>query len=216
MPDPRPRLIASDLEGVLVPEIWIEVAQKTGIEQLRLTTRDISDYDKLMQMRLEILQAHDLRLQDIQDVISTISPLPGAAEFVAWMRQRTQFIIISDTFYEFAMPLMAQLDYPTIFCHSLEVDTNGILTGYRLRQKMSKQKALLAFHELQFHTLAIGDSYNDIAMLEVADVSTLFDPPDNVIADYPHLPVVRNHTEAKAFIQSRFLVADAGPVEIMA
>lgn len=216
MHDPRPRLIASDLEGVLVPEIWIEVSQKTGIEQLRLTTRDISDYDKLMQMRLEILQAHDLRLQDIQDVISTISPLPGAAEFVAWMRQRTQCIIISDTFYEFAMPLMAQLDYPTIFCHSLEVDTNGIITGYRLRQEMSKQKALLAFHELQFHTLAIGDSYNDIAMLEVADVSTLFDPPDNVIADYPHLPVVRNHTEAKAFIQSRFLVADAGPVEIMA
>ena len=216
MHDPRPRLIASDLEGVLVPEIWIEFAQKTGIEQLRLTTRDISDYDKLMQMRLEILQAHDLRLQDIQDVISTISPLPGAAEFVAWIRQRTQFIILSDTFYEFAMPLMAQLDYPTIFCHSLEIDTNGIITGYRLRQEMSKRKALLAFHELQFHTLAIGDSYNDIAMLEVADVSTLFDPPDNVIADFPHLPVVRNHTEAKAFIQSRFLVEDAGPVEIMA
>ncbi len=212
MLDPRPRLIASDLEGVLVPEIWIEFAKKTGIEQLRLTTRDIPNYDQLMQMRLEILQAHTLRLQDIQDVISTISPLPEAEKFVAWIRQRTQFIIVSDTFYEFAMPLMAQLGYPTIFCHSLDVDADGFITGYRLRLDKPKHKAMLAFRELRFHTLAIGDSYNDIAMLETADVSMLFDPPENVIIDNPHLPIVRNYTEARAFIQTRFLADD--PVEI--
>ena len=205
MADPRPRLIASDLEGVLVPEIWIEFSQKTGIEQLRLTTRDISDYDQLMQMRIEILRENNLGLHDIQDVIATISPLPQAAQFVAWIRQRTQFVILSDTFYEFAMPLMAQLGYPTIFCHALEADSSGAITGYRLRLDQSKRKAITAFRELNFRTLALGDSYNDIAMLETADVSMLYDPPDNVIADHPHLPVIRNYSEAKAFIETHFL-----------
>jgi phosphoserine/homoserine phosphotransferase len=200
LPELRPRLIASDLEGVLVPEIWIAFAEKTGIEQLRLTTRDITDYDQLMQMRLKILKERSLRLQDIQDVIATISPLPGAEKFTAWIRERTQFVILSDTFYEFAKPLMAQLGYPTIFCHSLEVDDGGTITGYRLRLDQSKRRAIAAFRELQFNTLAMGDSYNDIAMLERADAGVLFNPPDNVIDDHPHLPVIRSFGEAKRFI----------------
>ena len=201
MSDPRPRLIASDLEGVLVPEIWIAFAEKTGIEQLRLTTRDVPDYDQLMQMRIEILRERKLRLQDIQEVIATISPLPGAEEFAGWIRERTQFVVLSDTFYEFAMPLMAKLGYPTIFCHSLEVDEAGSITGYRLRLDESKRSAVKAFGELQFHTLALGDSYNDIAMLQRADLGVLFDPPQNVVDDYPGLPVVRDYAEARTLIQ---------------
>ena len=200
MPDPRPRLFASDLEGVLVPEIWIAFAEKTGIEQLRLTTRDISDYDQLMKMRMKILKERGLRLQDIQDVIATIAPLPGAEDFIEWVRARTQFVILSDTFYEFARPLMAKLGFPTIFCHSLEVDADGTITGYRLRLDQSKRRAISAFHDLQFQTMAMGDSYNDIAMLERADTGVLFDPPDNVIDDHPNLPVVRNYIEARTMI----------------
>ena len=200
MADSRPRLLASDLEGVLVPEIWIAFAEKTGIEQLRLTTRDVSDYDQLMQMRLKILKERNLRLQDIQGVIATIAPLPGAGQFVDWVRERAQFVVLSDTFYEFAKPLMVQLGYPTIFCHSLEVDAGGSITGYRLRLDQSKRKAISAFHDLKFQTLALGDSYNDIAMLKRADVGVLFDPPDNVVEDHPDLPVVRNYCEAQAII----------------
>ncbi len=200
MADSRPRLLASDLEGVLVPEIWIAFAEKTGIEQLRLTTRDVSDYDQLMQMRLKILKERNLRLQDIQEVIATISPLPGAGQFLDWIRERAQVVILSDTFYEFAKPLMAQLGYPTILCHSLEVDAVGSITGYRLRLDESKRKAISAFRDLKFQTLALGDSYNDIAMLKRADVGVLFDPPDNVVGDHPDLPVVRNYCEAQAII----------------
>jgi len=203
--DSRPRLLASDLEGVLVPEIWIAFAEKTGIEQLRLTTRDVSDYDQLMKMRLKILKERKLRLQDIQEVIATISPLPGAGQFVDWVRERAQFIVLSDTFYEFAKPLMAQLGYPTIFCHSLEVDAAGTITGYRLRLDQSKRKAISAFGDLKFQTLAIGDSYNDIAMLKRADLGILFDPPANVIEDHPDLPVVRNYCEAQAIIEDWLL-----------
>ncbi|MCY3991769.1 MAG: bifunctional phosphoserine phosphatase/homoserine phosphotransferase ThrH [Caldilineaceae bacterium] len=205
MADSRPRLLASDLEGVLVPEIWIAFAEKTGIEQLRLTTRDVSDYDQLMKMRLKILKERKLRLQDIQEVIATISPLPGAGQFVDWVRERAQFIVLSDTFYEFAKPLMAQLGYPTIFCHSLEVDAAGTITGYRLRLDQSKRKAISAFGDLKFQTLAIGDSYNDIAMLKRADLGILFDPPANVIEDHPDLPVVRNYCEAQAIIEDWLL-----------
>ena len=202
MADLRPCLFASDLEGVLVPEIWIAFAERTGIEQLRLTTRDVSDYDQLMQMRLRILKERNLRLQDIQEVIAAVTPLPGAGRFVDWVRERTQFVIISDTFYEFAQPLMAQLGYPTIFCHSLEVDAEGTITGYRLRLNQSKRKAMAAFRDLQFRTMAMGDSYNDIAMLRNADTGVLFDPPDNVIEDHPDLPVVRNYCEAQSSIEA--------------
>ena len=202
MADLRPCLFASDLEGVLVPEIWIAFAERTGIEQLRLTTRDVSDYDQLMLMRLKILKERNLRLQDIQDVIATVAPLPGAEQFVDWVRERTQFVIISDTFYEFAQPLMAQLGYPTIFCHSLEVDTEGTITGYRLRLAQSKRKAMAAFRDLKFRTMAMGDSYNDIAMLRNADTGILFDPPANVIEDHPDLPVVRKYCEAQSSIEA--------------
>lgn len=205
MPDSLPHLFATDLEGVLVPEIWIAFAEKTGIEQLRLTTRDVSDYDQLMQMRMRILKERNLRLQDIQDVIATIAPLPGAGQFVDWVRERAQFVILSDTFYEFAKPLMAQLGYPTIFCHSLEVDAAGTITGYRLRLDQSKRRAISAFGELKFQTLAMGDSYNDIAMLKRADLGVLFDPPTNVIDDHPDLPVVRNYCEAQAIIEDWLL-----------
>lgn len=203
MTDPRPTLVASDLEGVLVPEIWVAFAEETGIEQLRLTTREISDYDELMAMRLEILDQHNLKLADIQRVIAAIDPLPGAADFVAWVRRNTQFIIISDTFYEFAAPLMAKLDFPTLFCHSLEVDANDRVTGYRLRLPHPKRSALRAFRDLGFHTLAMGDSYNDIAMLDTADTGLLFNPPPNVVADHPHLPLVRTYAEAREFIAGR-------------
>ena len=201
MADLRPCLFASDLEGVLVPEIWIAFAEKTGIEQLRLTTRDISDYE-LMQMRLKILKKRNLRLQDIQEVIAEVAPLPGAAAFVDWIRKRSQFVIISDTFYEFARPLMAQLGYPTIFCHSLEVDAEGTITGYRLRSDQSKRQAMAAFRDLQFQTMAMGDSYNDIAMLRSADFGVLYDPPVNVVEDHPDLPVVRSYCEAQSSIEA--------------
>lgn len=208
MADPRPPLIASDLEGVLVPEIWIAFAEKTGIEQLRLTTRDISDYDRLMRMRIEILKERKFRLGDVQEVIASVSPLPGAADFAAWVRARAQLVILSDTFYEFASPLMAQLGYPTLFCHSLELDGDGAISGYRLRLDQSKQAAIAAFRDLQFRTLAMGDSYNDISMLESADVGLLFDPPQNVAAEHPHLPVVRSYSDARTRIEG--WLEDAG------
>lgn len=201
----QPPLIASDLEGVLVPEIWVAVAESTGIEQLRLTTREISDYDALMKMRIGILREHNLRLSDIETVIATLSPLPGGAEFVAWVRARSQFIILSDTFYEFARPLMAQLNLPTIFCHSLLVDADGFIDGYRMRLEKPKRRSIRAFRKLGFRTMAMGDSYNDIPMLEKAHVGLLFDPPDNVVADYPHFPVVTTYADARDFINERFL-----------
>jgi phosphoserine / homoserine phosphotransferase len=201
----RPPLIASDLEGVLVPEIWVAVAEKTGIEQLRLTTREVSDYDALMQMRLRTLRQHNLRMADIQEVIAGLTPLPGAAEFVRWVRERTQFIIVSDTFYEFAAPLMAQLEYPTIFCHSLQIDSEGFIAGYRMRLDKPKRRCIRAFNKLGFRTLAMGDSYNDIAMVDKADVGLLFAPPENVIADYPEFPIANTYEEARNFIETKFL-----------
>ncbi|MBX3001999.1 MAG: bifunctional phosphoserine phosphatase/homoserine phosphotransferase ThrH [Caldilineaceae bacterium] len=201
----QPPLIASDLEGVLVPEIWVEVAESTGIEQLRLTTREISDYDALMKMRIGILRQHNLRLTDIQAVIGTLSPLPGAAEFVAWVRERAQFIILSDTFYEFAAPLMKQLMLPTIFCHSLLIDEDGFISGYRMRLEKPKRRSIRALRKLGFRTMAMGDSYNDIAMLEKAHVGLLFAPPDNVVADHPNFPVVTTYEDARTFIDEKFL-----------
>lgn len=197
----KPLLIATDLEGVLVPEIWIAVAEQTGIEQLRLTTRDISDYDELMRMRLSILREHGLRLADIQAVIAQMDPLPGAAAFLRWARERWQVIIVSDTFYEFAMPLMAKLDYPTLFCHNLEVDAQGMIVDYHLRIPHPKRRAVRAFRELGFFTFAMGDSYNDIAMISAADVGILFDPSPQVAGEHPYFPVARDHTEARRYIE---------------
>jgi phosphoserine/homoserine phosphotransferase len=189
-----------DLEGVLVPEIWIAFAKKTGIEKLRLTTRDIPDYDELMRGRLKILDENNLKLKDIHAVISGISPLPGAKEFLSWLKSEFQVVILSDTFYEFAGPLMAQVDYPTLFCHSLVVDDNGRIANYQLRQSDGKTKAVRAFKELNFKVIAAGDSYNDTGMLQEADGGILFCPPDNVIEEFPQFPVTRDYDEFRRAI----------------
>ncbi|HCK82091.1 MAG TPA: bifunctional phosphoserine phosphatase/homoserine phosphotransferase ThrH [Candidatus Competibacter sp.] len=184
-------LACLDLEGVLVPEIWINVADRTGIEALRLTTRDIPDYDRLMRRRLALLDQHGLKLSDIQRVIADMGPLEGARDFLDWLRERFQLIILSDTFYEFALPLMRQLGWPTLFCHRLEVVDDRIV-NYVLRQADSKRQAVRAFHRLNFRVVAAGDSYNDTAMLAEAETGILFRPPQNVIDEFPQFPVARS------------------------
>lgn len=182
-----------DLEGVLVPEIWISVAERTGIAALRRTTRDEPDYDRLMKSRLEILAENGLGLRDIQAVIATLLPLDGAAAFLDWLRERHQVVILSDTFYEFAAPLMRQLGWPTLLCHRLECDASGRITGYRLRMPDQKRAAVRAFHTLRFRVIAAGDSYNDVAMLAEADAGILFRPPENVIREFPGFPVATDY-----------------------
>lgn len=186
-----------DLEGVLVPEIWINVAERTGIAELRRTTRDEPDYDKLMHRRLEILDEHGLKLTDIQSVIGTMRPLDGAAEFLDWLRARFQVIILSDTFDEFARPLLAQLGYPTLFCNSLVVDEQGRVRDYRIRIRDGKRKAVMAFKLLNFDVVAAGDSYNDITMLAEADHGILFRPPDNIVSEFPQFRVAYTYDELK-------------------
>ena len=191
-------LACLDLEGVLVPEIWIHFAERTGIEELRLTTRDIPDYDELMKRRLGILEREGLGLADIQDVIAGISPLPGAKDCLDWLRERFQVLILSDTFYEFAEPLMRQLGWPTLFCHKLETNESGRIVDYHLRQADPKRRAIKALHELNFRIIASGDSYNDTTMLGEADAGILFRPPDNVIAEFPQYPVATSYDELQA------------------
>ena len=190
------KLACLDLEGVLVPEIWINVAERTGIDDLRLTTRDIPDYDELMRHRLSVLDKHDLKLSDIQDVINDMGPLEGAGEFLDWLRQRYQVVILSDTFYEFGMPLMAHLGYPTLFCHKLAIRDDHIV-DYRLRQNDQKREAVKSFHALNFKVIAAGDSYNDTSMLGEADAGILFCPPQNVIDEFPQFPVTTNYAELR-------------------
>ena len=185
----KPIIIASDLEGVLVPEIWINVAKKTGIKELNLTTRDISDYDKLMKMRIEILDREGLTLSDIRQVIGALKPLEGALEFTRWARSTHQFVILSDTFYQFASPLMKKLEWPTLFCHQLIVDENNMIRDYKLRLSDQKKASIKAFKNLGFRVFAMGDSYNDTAMLLEADKGFFFNPPEKIIADFPSLPV---------------------------
>ncbi len=196
------KLACLDLEGVLVPEIWINVAELTGIDDLRLTTRDIPDYDELMTHRLQVLDKHDLKLSIIQSVIDGMGPLPGAREFLDWLRERYQLIILSDTFYEFGMPLMRQLGSPTLFCHNLEIKDDYI-ANYCLRQQDQKRKAVQAFHSLNYKVIAAGDSYNDTSMLNEADAGILFSPPQNVIDEFPQFPVTNNYEELKqAFLDA--------------
>jgi phosphoserine/homoserine phosphotransferase len=195
-----PVIACLDLEGILGPEIWINVAAKTGIAELRRTTRDEPDYDKLMRGRLAILEREGLKLRDIQAVIAGIEPLAGAAEFLDWLRARAQVIVLSDTFREFAQPLMAQLGYPCLFCHSLEVDAAGRVVGYTLRIADGKRKAVMALALLNFRTVAVGDSYNDTTMLGEADTGILFNPPDNVVRDFPQFAVTRSYDELRAAI----------------
>ncbi|CAN5379432.1 bifunctional phosphoserine phosphatase/homoserine phosphotransferase ThrH [soil metagenome] len=193
----QPTLLASDLEGVLIPEIWEAVAEKTQIKQLFLTTRDIADYDELMKLRLRVLTEHHITLADIHAVIETINPLPGAVEMINWIRQQTRLIVITDSFYEFLTPLLPKLGYPTIFAHSLQVDEQGMLCGYQLRLTQGKRKAVHALKEIGFRVMAFGDSYNDTAMLAEADFGALFNPPAKVVADFPHFPVVRDYEQLK-------------------
>lgn len=194
-------VVCSDLEGVWVPEVWINVAKKTGIDKLKLTTRDIQDYDKLMKYRLEILDEHNLKIQDIQQVISTIKPFDGALEFTKWLRDVSRFVIVSDTFAEFAKPLMKQLDEPLILCHSLEIAEDGQITNYKLRQSDPKRHTVEAFQSMNFKVIAFGDSYNDVSMLKKAEVGILFCPPQNVIDEFPELPVAHNYEELKTLIE---------------
>jgi phosphoserine/homoserine phosphotransferase len=186
-----------DLEGVLVPEIWIAFAEKTGIEALKKTTRDEPDYDVLMNYRLDLLRQHGLGMNEIQEVIATLKPLDGAVEFIDWLRERFQVVILSDTFYEFASPLMKQLGYPTLLCHRLESDANGVVNNYKLRQANPKRQAIVAFKSLYYRTIAAGDSYNDTTMLSEADAGILFHAPQNVIDEFPQFPAVHTFDALK-------------------
>ena len=194
-------VLCLDLEGVLIPEIWPAVAERTQIAELRKTTRDIPVYDELMQMRLGVLDANDLPLSLIQQVIDTLDPLPGAADFMAWARRRYQVVIISDTFYQFAMPLMAKLGFPTLLCHKLVVKNDRIV-GYQIRQPDPKRRSVEAFKSLRYRVLAAGDSYNDITMLEEADAGVLFRAPDNVRAEFPQYPHADDYAALQRLLEA--------------
>lgn len=196
-----PVVTCLDLEGVLTPEVWINVAESTGIEKLRLTTRDVSDYDELMRMRLKILDENNLKIGDIQSVIRTMDPLEGAREFLDSLRTKCQVIILSDTYYEFAGPMMEKLGRPVLFCNSLVIEPDGRIADYRLRQKDGKRKSVQAMHSLQFKVIAVGDSYNDTTMLGEADAGILFRPPENVIEEFPQFPVTRTYSQLMAEIE---------------
>jgi phosphoserine / homoserine phosphotransferase len=193
-------IVCSDLEGVFVPEIWVNVSKHTGIDELKLTTRDISDYNILMNRRLELLRKYGLTLRDVQNVISLLKPLPGAIEFVDWLRTKTQFIIVSDTFSEFADPLLRQLGRPTLFCHHLTTDQEGNITNYNLRQNDGKMHVIEALQSLNYKVIAIGDSYNDISMLRKSDYGILYNPPQNVADEHNDLKVVKTYASLKRII----------------
>ena len=196
-------LACLDLEGVLVPEIWIAFAERTGIDELRATTRDIPDYDVLMKQRLGLLDQHKLKIDDIQEVIAGLEPLPGAIDFIDWLRERFQVIILSDTFYEFSQPLMRQLKWPTLFCHRLVTDESGRVVDYKLRQKDPKRASVKALHSLNYRVLAAGDSYNDTTMLSEADVGFLIHAPQNVIDEFPQFKSVDTLEQLKsAFVEA--------------
>jgi phosphoserine / homoserine phosphotransferase len=203
------QVVCLDLEGVLVPEIWIEFARRTGIAEFSRTTRDEPDYDKLMRFRVGLLGEHGLRLADIQHVVGRMAPLPGARAFLDDLRQRYQVVILSDTFYEFADPLMAQLGRPTLFCHRLMVDDAGFVRGWRLRQPEQKRAAVNALRSLNFQVIAAGDSFNDIGMLEAADAGFFIHPPPAIAARYPQFPVNQNYEELRLAIDgaARHLVS---------
>ncbi len=203
----QPTILAMDLEGVLAPEVWIAVAERTGIDELRLTTRDVSDYDALMRGRLALLERHGLGIADIQRVIQGMQPLPGALRFVQTVREAAnlELVVLSDTFYEFAAPIMARLEYPTLFCNSLEIDGAGRIVGYRIRQADGKRRAVQAFRDLNFFVIAVGDSYNDTTMLAEAHAGILFRPSPKVAVEFPEFPSVQGYEELAARIQTVLL-----------
>jgi phosphoserine/homoserine phosphotransferase len=194
-------MLCADMEGIFTPEIWISVAEITGIRELRLTTRDVSDYDILMKKRLALLDQHQLKLKDIQAVIATMDPLEGAFDFLNWLRARLQVIIVSDTYVEFAGPLMKKLGWPTLFCNTLSVGTDGMITGYNLRQPDGKKKVIRALQSLHFEVIAVGDSYNDITMLKAAEKALLYRPPINVQNEYREFPTALDYGELKAYVR---------------
>jgi phosphoserine/homoserine phosphotransferase len=196
------QLVCLDLEGVLIPEIWIEFAERTGIPELRRTTRDEPDYDKLMKYRLALLEQHRLGLPDIQKVIADMGPMPGAKAFLDALREDFQVIILSDTYYEFAMPMMRQLGMPTLFCHKLEANAQGFLVNYHLRMPNQKKESVKRFKELNFKVIAAGDSYNDTAMLAEAHAGILFHAPENVIREFPQFGVTNTYDELRAAIDA--------------
>lgn len=191
----KPVMVCLDLEGVLVPEIWINVAKKTGIEELKVTTREMPNYDTLMKQRLAILDQHHLTIRDIQEVIGQMGPLDGAADFLSWIRERCQVLILSDTFYQFALPLMRQLGFPTLFCNQLEIDGTGRIVNYRMRMDNQKKHSVAALKSLNFYTLAAGDAYNDTAMLGEANAGFFFRPPDHLPKEFPQYPVTMTYGE---------------------
>jgi phosphoserine/homoserine phosphotransferase len=193
-------IVCTDLEGVFTPEIWISVARHTGIDELKLTTRDISDYNALMRRRLEILRQNNLTLHVIQHVIASIKPLPGALECITWIRKRSEIVVVSDTFSEFANPLIDKLGHPALFCNHLSVDHLGNITNYHLRQENGKARVVEALQSLNYKVIAIGDSYNDINMLRKAEAGILYRPPNNVVQDNPDIPIVNSYDEMKTFI----------------
>ena len=192
-------LVCLDLEGVLVPEIWVEFSNSTGIEELKLTTRDIADYDLLMTKRLSILGERGLTLSAIQEVIAQLDPLPGAKSFLDGIRMDYQLVILSDTFYEFASPLMKKLGWPTLMCHKLNISSDGVINGYQLRQPDPKRQAVKALKSLNYKVLAAGDSYNDTTMLAEADAGFLFRAPDRVVSEFPQYPVTTDYVELRTF-----------------
>jgi phosphoserine/homoserine phosphotransferase len=196
------QLVCLDLEGVLIPEIWIEFAERTGIPELRRTTRDEPDYDKLMKYRLALLEQHRLGLPDIQKVIADMGPMPGAKAFLDALREDYQVIILSDTYYEFAMPMMRQLGMPTLFCHKLEANAQGFLVNYHLRMPNQKKESVKRFKEINFKVIAAGDSYNDTAMLAEAHAGILFHAPENVIREFPQFAVTNTYDELRAAIDA--------------
>jgi phosphoserine / homoserine phosphotransferase len=191
-------IVCLDLEGVLIPEVWINFAEKTGIEALRATTRDVPDYDVLMQQRLKILDEHGLKLPDIQAVIGEMGPMEGAREFLDQLRETYQVVILSDTFYDFAEPMMRQLGWPTLFCHRLEIAEDGRVANYKLRMPDQKRHSVNAFQKLNFKVMAAGDSYNDTTMLGAAEAGILFRSPENVIREFPQFPHVTEYDELAA------------------
>lgn len=195
-------IVCLDLEGVLIPEIWINFAEKVGVEELKATTRDIPDYDELMRFRLDLCKKHDFRIQDIQSVIDTLSPLEGAKEFSDQLRADYQLIILSDTFQEFAEPMMRQLSWPTIFCHELVIDDQGRIDDYKLRKADHKRETVKRLHELNFNVVAAGDSYNDTTMLGEAEQGILFCPPQNVIDEFPQFPVAKTYAQLRSEIDA--------------
>jgi phosphoserine/homoserine phosphotransferase len=200
-------MLCSDLEGVLVPEVWINVARWTGIDELKLTTRDISDYNTLMKRRLEILKQHGITINDIQKVIALLELMPGALDFVNWLHGRVQMVVVSDTFREFADPLLEKIGWPVLFCHHLTIDKEGNITDFNLRQTEAKKKVVEALQNLNFKVIAVGDSYNDLSMLRKAEHGILYRPPQNVIDDNPDISVVNSYSQLKHLV-SRILEED--------